>query len=111
MSEGNGAVMRITFLNQDVTIESAHLMDRKYADTAEAGGCNGEDFAFGNVGAKDTVTVALQTIECDFTRCNVAFKRAARKVGFRSFRFEQTVLDQLIFYTRSYTFQLKLCRT
>ena len=40
MSECNRSVMRIILLDQNVTVETSHLMNGKYANASERTGCN-----------------------------------------------------------------------
>lgn len=45
MSECNRSVMRIILLDQNVTVETSHLMNGKYANASERTGCNRKDFS------------------------------------------------------------------
>ena len=88
--------MRIALLNQDMAVETAHLMDCENANAAEATCCHRQNLAFSNVCTHNTLTVALEAIECDIRCCNVALQRASREIRLASFRLKQTVLNQLI---------------
>ena len=66
--------MRIALLDQNVAIESAHLLDCEDADAAEGSGSDRKDLALCDVCAKDVVRGALQTIEGDLTRLEVALE-------------------------------------
>ena len=81
MAECNGAVVRVTLLDQNMAVETAHLMDAEDCNAAEGAGSNRQDLALCNVGAQVTLAVALQTVEGDVRRCNVAFQGAAGEVG------------------------------
>ena len=95
MCEGDRTVMRVALLDQHVAVEAAHLRDREDADAAEAAGGHRKDFAFRDVGAQVTVGVALQAVEGDLGRSDIALERAAGEVRFAAV-FQQAVLDQLI---------------
>ena len=43
--EHDGAVVRIVLLDEDVTVEAAHVLDAEDADRAERTGGNGDDLA------------------------------------------------------------------
>lgn len=45
----DGAVVRISLLDEYVAIESAHLGNREDTDTAEGAGCDGKYFALSDV--------------------------------------------------------------
>ena len=96
VTEGDGAVVREALLDEDVTVEAAHLRDRENADAAEGLGSDRKDFAFCDVGAKDAFAVALQAVEGDLTGSDVALEGAAGEVRIGAGGLEQAVLDQLI---------------
>ena len=52
MAECNGAVVRVTLLDQNMAVETAHLMDAKDCNAAEGAGSNRQDLALCNVGRK-----------------------------------------------------------
>lgn len=62
MTECNGAVVRVTLLDQNMAVETAHLMDAEDCNAAEGAGSNRQDLALCNVGAQVTLAVALQTV-------------------------------------------------
>ena len=75
MTESYSPMVRITLLNKNMPVETAHLLDGKNPDTAKAACGNREDFAFCDVGTDDAFTVALETIERDVGCCNIALQR------------------------------------
>ena len=85
----------VALLDQDVTVETAHLVDCEDADAAEGTGGNGQDFAFSDVGTQVALRVALQTVEGDVAGSDVAFQSAAGDVRSAAV-LQQTVLDQLV---------------
>ena len=97
VAEGHGTVMREALFNEHMAIEAAHFRDGEDADAAEGVRSGREDFAFGDVGAELAVRRALETVERDVARGDVAFERAARDVR-RLAAFEQAVLDELVFH-------------
>ena len=70
--------MRIALLDEDMAVEAAHFRNRKYADGAEGLCRNRKDFALGDVGAELAVSRALQPVECDVARKDIAFKGSVR---------------------------------
>ena len=96
MTECNGTVVRISLLDEHVTIETSHLLDCEDCDTAEGTGRYVEDLALSDVGNKLAVAVALQTIEGDVACCDVALERSAGEIRIASFRLKKTVLDELV---------------
>ena len=74
VSESHCAVMRIVLLDQDVTVETAHLMDREDADAAEGPCRNGKDFSFRHIRAELAVRCGLQAEECDVAGRDIAFE-------------------------------------
>ena len=95
MREGNGSVVRIALLDEDVTIEASHLGDCEDTDTTERTCGNIEYFTLGDVRAEIALRVALQAIECDVAGCDVALESTACEVGLATV-LKQTVLDELI---------------
>ncbi len=55
VSERNCAVMRVILLDQYMTVESAHLLDRKYTDGAEGFRRNGKDFSLRHISAQNVI--------------------------------------------------------
>ena len=86
MAERHGAVVRISLLDENVSVEAAHLRDGEHADTAETSGGHRQDFAFCDVGAENTFAVALQTEEGDVAGGDVAFQSSSGEVRLGSFR-------------------------
>ena len=74
MTECYCTVVRVVLLDQYMTIEAAHLVDREYCDTTEGTGSYRKDLAFCHVCTDQTVSSALQTIECDLARSDIAFQ-------------------------------------
>ena len=74
MSECNRSVMRIILLDQNVTVETSHLMNGKYANASERPGCNRKDFSLCHIRAQLIVGSGLQAVECDIARCNISLK-------------------------------------
>ena len=74
MSESNCAVMRIASLNKNVTVETSHFRNRKYADRAKGSCSNRKHFTMCNISAELVVSSALQTIEGDVSRLDIAFQ-------------------------------------
>jgi len=96
VTECHSAVMRISLLDEYVTIEASHLLDSEDCDTTEGTGRYVEDLALSDVGNKLSVAVALQTIEGDVACSNVALESSSREIRIASFRLKETVLDELI---------------
>ena len=65
MTEGDRTVVRVALLDEDVTVEAAHLVNREDADAAEAPRMYRQNFAFCDVAAQITVGIALQAVERD----------------------------------------------
>lgn len=86
VSESNCAVVRISLLNQNMAIESAHFGDSKYCDTAEGTGRNVEDFALCNVAAELALGIALKSVEGDFGRSDVALEGTSCEVRLAALR-------------------------
>ena len=80
MTESHGPVVREALLNQYMAIEAAHLMNGKDANAAEAGGGYGQNLTLCDVRAELALAVALETVEGDLARRDVAFQRAAGEV-------------------------------
>ena len=74
VTECNCAVMREVLLDQNVTIESAHLRNSEYADGTEGLGANVQNLALCDISAKLAISGGLQTIEGDLARSDVAFE-------------------------------------
>ena len=68
MSECNRSVMRIILLDQNVTVETSHLMNGKYANASERTGCNRKDFSLCHIRAQLIVGSGLQAVECDIAQ-------------------------------------------
>ena len=66
--------MRIVLFDQDVAVETAHLMDREDADAAEGPCRNGKDFSFRHIRAELAVRCGLQAEECDVAGRDIAFE-------------------------------------
>ena len=81
MTECNGAVVRVTLLDQNMEVETAPLMDAEDCNAAEGAGSNRQDLALCNVGAQDTLAVARQRVEWGVRGCNVTVQGAAGDVG------------------------------
>ena len=96
VTECNSTVVRISLLDEHVTIEASHFLDGEDCDAAEGTGRNVEDLALSNVGNELAVAVALQTIEGDVACCDVAFERSAGEIRIASCGLKQTVLNELI---------------
>lgn len=96
MIESDSAMVRISLLNQHMTVEATHLLDGKYADAAKGAGSHRQDFSFRQVGSYDAITVTLQTVEGNGACCDIALERSAGEIGIASFRLEQPMLNQLI---------------
>ena len=74
MTESNGSVMRIILLDQNVTVKSSHLRNCEDTDGTEGFGCYRKNLALCHISAELAVCGALQTIESDVARCDVAFE-------------------------------------
>ena len=74
MTECYCAMMREAFLNQNMTIESAHFRNGKDADGTKGTCCHRKDFALSHISTKLIVCCALQTVKCDVTRFDITFK-------------------------------------
>ena len=96
MSESNCTVVRISLLNQNMAIESAHFGDSEYCDTAEGTGRNVEDLTLCNVAAELALGIALKSVEGDFRRSDVAFKSTSGEVRLAALGLKKSVLDELI---------------
>ena len=79
MAESNSAVMRIALLNEDMTIESSHFRNSENTDTTEGTCLNIENFTFSDIGTQNSLAVALEAIEGDVARRDIAVKGAAGK--------------------------------
>ena len=76
MAEGHRAVMRVILLDQHMAVEPAHFRNGEYADGAEGTGRYGKHFALGDVCPQLRVGSALQAVERDVARCDIAFQGA-----------------------------------
>ena len=94
VGEGHGAVVGITLLDQNMTVETAHVTDGEDTDAAEGTGLDGQDLTLGDIGAEIAFAVALQTVEGDGRGGNVAFQGATGDVRLAAV-LQQPVLDQL----------------
>ena len=74
MSECYCAVMRIVFLYQYVTVESAHLRNSEDTDASEGTCCYRKNLALCDVSAQFCVRCALQTIEGDVSRNDISLE-------------------------------------
>lgn len=97
VSEDHRAVVRITLLEQNVAIKASHFRDGENTDSAERAGLDRQNLTLRDVASEIAVRVTLQTVEGDIGCGKVCFQRAAREVRRRTSRFQQTVLDELIF--------------
>ena len=52
MAEHNGAVVWIVLLDEDVTIEAAHVLDTEDTDRTERAGSNGNPLVLSDLGAQ-----------------------------------------------------------
>ena len=59
MTERYCTVMRIILLDQYMTIESAHLRNCEYTDTAEGLGCYRKYFSFCHICTQNTICCTL----------------------------------------------------
>ncbi len=97
MSKGYRAVVRIPSFDKYVTVEPAHFLNSKYADTAEASGRHGKYLALRNISAKFSVRSALETEKRDIRRSDISLKSTPCNVGFL-IRFETAVHDKLVLH-------------
>ena len=75
MAEHDGAVVRVVLLDEDMTVEAAHVLDTEDTDAAERTGSHGDDLTLSDVGAELGVGRRLQTIDSSQTRLDVALER------------------------------------
>ena len=80
-----------------MTVKPAHFGNRKHADAAERSRCDGKHFTLRDVRVQGRVRSALQAEKRDIAGIDIAFERTARKIRFAARRFEQAVLNELIF--------------
>ena len=99
MSKCHRTVVRITLLDQYMTVESAHLGDGEDADAAEAAGLHRENLALCDVGAQLALAVALQPVEGHIRRRDISLQRAPGEVGLAARRLQQPVLNKLILHS------------
>ena len=62
MAEHNGAVVWIVLLDEDVTIEAAHVLDAEGTDRTERAGSHWQNLALSNVSTETGVGGRLQTV-------------------------------------------------
>ena len=93
--EGNGSVVWIALLDEDVTIEASHLWNSEDTDTTERACRNVKNLTLCNVRAEVALRVALQTIECDVAGSDIALQCTACEVWLATV-LEQTVLYELV---------------
>ena len=74
VSECYSSVMRIVALYQNVTIESSHLRNCENTDASERFCRNRKNLALCDVSNQFRIGCALQTIECDISRNDIAFQ-------------------------------------
>lgn len=60
--EHHGAVVRIVLLDEDVTIEAAHVLDTEDTDRTEGACCHGNDLTLCDVSTQLGVSSRLQTV-------------------------------------------------
>ena len=96
MTECNCTVVRESALDENVTIESCHFRNSEDSDTTEGTCLDIEDLTFCDVGNEFSVTVALQTIECDRRSSDVTLKSTTCEIRIRTSRLKESVLDELI---------------
>ena len=92
----NCTVVRISLLDENVTVESTHLVDREDTDTAEGTSRNIQNFAFCDVSTKSAFAIALESVEGDVACSDVAFKSTSGEVRLRINGLEKSVLNELI---------------
>ena len=97
MAEGYSAVMWILFGDEYVTVEAAHFRYSKNTNAAKGIRSSRQYFTLRDVRAQLAAGRALQAEERDISGSNVSFERAAGDIWSTAI-FEQTVLDQLVFY-------------
>ena len=76
MSKRNCAMVRIVLFNQHMTVEASHLRNRKYTNRTEGLRCYRKYFTLCDIAAQLAVRSALQTVECDVARSDIALERA-----------------------------------
>ena len=89
--------MWIAFLNQYMTVETAHLWDSEYANATKGSSSNSQYLTLGNISTKFAISSALETIEGNFTCIYIALQGATGNIRSTAI-FQQTVLNQLILY-------------
>ena len=76
MAEHNGAVMWIVLLDEDVTIEAAHVLDAEDTDRTERTCSHWQNLALSNVGAQLGVGRRLQAVDGGLSGLQVALQGA-----------------------------------
>ena len=71
MAEHNGAVVWVVLLDEDVTIEAAHVLDAEDTDRTERAGSYRDNLALSDVSAELGVGSRLQTINSSQTGLDV----------------------------------------
>ncbi len=74
MTESNSTMMREVLLDQYMTVETTHLIDRKNTDGTEGTCFHRENLAVCDVSTKLSVSRALQTEECDISRNDISLQ-------------------------------------
>lgn len=80
MMESDSPVMREALLNQDMTVETAHFGNGECSNAAEGLAVNIKDLAFCDVGAKNALAVALETVEGDVAGSDIALKSTSCEI-------------------------------
>src|SRR5664280_1328181 len=76
MTECNGSVMRIVAFNQDMTIESSHLIDGKDTNRSKGLRSYRQYFTLCYICLELSISCALQTVEGNVSRNNISLKRS-----------------------------------
>ena len=79
-----------------MTIESCHFRNSEDSNTTEGTCLNVKDLTFSDVRNEFSVTVALQTIECNIGSSDVTLESTTCEIRIRTGWLKQSVLDQLI---------------
>lgn len=80
VSKGHRTVVWIALLDEYMTVETAHFRNSEYADAAEGPGFYRQHFPLSDVGAQDTVTVALETVKGDVAGGNITLQSTTGEV-------------------------------
>ena len=72
MTKSNSSMVWEILFDQYMAVKSSHFRNCKYTNGTEGTGCNRKNLSLCNIGSELTVSRALQTEECNISRCDIS---------------------------------------